>query len=148
MLHCNVGTTQGPPTADYSSSNNQFAYRVLEQAEDLPSGEGCILFMGCARPGLFATPDVRSSYLLRRRGRPDGVDRGSSVNPFHLLYSSDVIQALLTECTWAHAAHHQSLGDSSDSRGVLCDCQGCHLAKKDGLVVMRGKSEGSECAVR
>jgi hypothetical protein len=55
-----------------------------------------------------------------------------------LLYSSNVIQALLTESTCAQAERHQPLSDSSDSRGVCyAHVKVASEGTKDGLVVVR-----------
>lgn len=67
-----------------------------------------------------------------------------------LLYSSNVIQALLTESTCAQAERHQPLSDSSDSCGV---CYADVNVASEGAEAPEGwpscsESEGSGCAVR
>jgi hypothetical protein len=103
-----------------------------------------MMFMGCARHGLLGA--------TRRSGAYDPMLLIAAptylVHPLQSMYSSDVIQALLTESTWAQAAHPQPLSDSSDSRGVLCEWQCPSEAKKDEGWPSYGESEGSECAVR
>ena len=76
-------------------------FRVSEQAEETSERRRLHDVHGLRKTWIvrYARRETESSYLLRGRVRPDGADRGSSVHPLHLLYSSNVIQALLTEST-------------------------------------------------